>query len=246
MSRRHRETEITTDSKPQQAEPQAGGRRGLSRFTYSASSLLNKILTVTKRDETKDHFSLDKIMSAFIKAFTKEEVEVDEEWVKIPRKYLEELPNPHDVYDTVEKLAPKRGRSRIKQIFQKISDSELVGYYHKAKAALIKTCAKLYESVTQYAVCFLQGSHQAFDPDDDPYGKMSHYHEILKSQEPELPTVRMLNNRMKWFVEFDPRQLGDGRKDRRERVKYRLWRQLMEWIRDFLKKEAPQYAFVCT
>ena len=240
MSRRHREQE-KNDNEPQQAESQGDGR--LERTRVRIRNFIPFKGIITKRDGTKDRFSLGKIASAISKAFStafeKDEIEVDEQWVKIPLKYFDE----ETIIEEMEKKS-KGGRNPIKRLFDRISDSKAVQYFHDTLDAVKEKCVELYENITQYCTCFLKAANKVFSPDDDPYGKVSHYHRILELGVPELPTRKTLNNWLKWFEDWRPAVTYEDHKAKKERARHRLWEKLIEWIQSYLFELAPQYAFI--
>ena len=78
MSRRHKENDIE-QTKPHQAESQRDDSMGkIMRFTVSSTSLKNKMSSLC-------HI----ISNAVTDALKNEDIEIDDQWVKIPRRYLE-------------------------------------------------------------------------------------------------------------------------------------------------------------
>lgn len=240
MSRRHKETEIKDNSQQIEVASQADNHLRGYRFNLSSPSLLERLVAVKKPDKKKSIFSMEKISAAIEKIshilgdpLSISDIEIDEKWVKIPRSYFDD--------EIVDKMTQGKGRPFIKRLFNRITDNEVVDCFKKTLHAVKKKCTELYENLAQYAVCFLKGSNQAFAPDDDPYGKLSHFHRILNSEFPDLPTCRTLNNYMHWFVEWEPVVTDETAKDKKERHRHRIWEQLIEWIYNYLKKIAPQY-----
>lgn len=236
MSRRHKEQETESNYKPQQAESRADGSHERD------NSFLDKILnfTITKRDGTKDRFSLDKIVSAVANAFKKasvsDEIEVDDKYLKIPLQYVDE-----NIIKEVQKKS-KGGRNPVKRLFSRISDSKVVEYFHNTLCAVKEKCIELYESITQYSTCFLKAANQFFSPEDDPYGKISHYHRILECEVVELPTRKTLNNWLRWFEDWSPAVTYEDRKEKKQCARHRLWERLIDWIKKYLMELAPEYA----
>lgn len=180
-------------------------------------------------------------------------IEVDDKWVKFPLSAFDEA----DIADVrgyttnigiqlEEKPEKKKkgGRNPIKRLFSKISDSKVVQCFHNTLNAVKEKCIELYEGITQYSTCFLKASNNVFSPDDDPYGKVSHYHRILEFEVPELPTRKTLNNWLRWFEDWRPAVTYEDRKAKNERARHRLWEKLIEWIQSYLTQLAPQYAFI--
>ncbi len=245
MSRRHKENDIDT-YKPQQAESHADGSLRVKRTSQRSASILNKLFTVTKRDSSENRFSLSKIADAIRAAFERKDVEVDDEWVKIPRRYFEESLSSIRLtlfrHEPRSKEKRNKGRPWLKRLIDKVEDSQVVDWFkttfHEAK----QKCKELYQDFTQVAVCFLKGIHEAIAPDEDPYGKVSHYHRMLSEEIPDVPSRETLSRQYRWFVNWKKAETYEDGKARNERHKHRIWERLVEWIKEFLLTLAPQYA----
>ena len=250
MSRRHKESEIKDNYKPQQAESQEDGSPRVKRSLFSGAGSIIKNFTITKRDGSEAQFSLDKIMNAIINAFSKQEVEVDDEWLKIPLSAFQPLEERSPFRFWKKKRSQpeeepeksKRGRNPIKRLIDKISDSKVMDFFHNTWDAVKKKCEELYENVTQFSICFLRGIYRAFCPDDDPYGKISHYHEMLNNEICNFPTRKTLSNYYNWFVNWIPVVINETPKEKKERHRHSIWKQLIEWIYFYLLRIAPKYA----
>lgn len=254
MSRRHKETETTNNNKSRQAESHADGSPRVKRSLFSGFGVSN--FTVTKRDGSKCSFSLNKVISAITSAFEKKEVEVDDNWVKIPRQYFDDdvLSSPIFTGCSVSKKIrelfgqedkPKRGHPRLKQLINKFKDCEVVGWFKSACAEAKSKAKEIYQDLTQMSVCFLRSIHLAFSSeDDDPYGKVSHYHQMLENEIPGLPSRETISRNYRWFVSWKAllSEKYDDAKHKKERYKHWLWERLIEWIRQYLLELAPQYA----
>jgi hypothetical protein len=234
MSRRHKENDIDK-IKPLQVESHEDGSPKRKRFTLGFIGLIDKIIKV----DTPDTSLTEKFSAVIIKAFRKKEFEVDDNWVKIPRRYFE------SEFEFAE-ASPKSkgGRNPIKSLFKKISDSQLMKHFHNGLHSLKSKCIHLYESVTQYSICFLKAAFNVFAPDDDPYGMISHYHDILKYEVDEFPGRKTLSNWYRWFEDWRPSVTYEDRKAKKNHARHRLWERLIDWIRSYLIEAAPQYAYV--
>jgi len=254
MSRRHKETEIADNNKSRQAESHADGSPRVKRSLFSGFGVSN--FSVTKRDGSKCGFSLNKVISAITSAFEKKEVEVDDNWVKIPRRYFDDdvlSPSEFLGYICERRLHefsaqednPKRGHPRLKQLINKFKDCEVVGWFKSAWAAAKSKALEFYQDLTQMSVCFLRSIHLAFSSeDDDPYGKVSHYHQMLENEIPGLPSRETISRNYRWFVNWKAllSEKYEDAKHKKERYKHWLWERLIEWIRQYLLELAPQYA----
>ena len=243
MSRRHKENDINT-YKPQQAESHADG--SLRDKGLSCLGLSIKNFTVTKRDGSKDKFSLDKIMNAIVKAFEKMDVEMDDKWLKIPQRYFEESLSTIRLTALGQEPPPNekrnKGRPWLKRLIDKVEDSKVVGWFKTTLHEAKEKCKELYQDITQVAVCFLKGIHEFMAPDEDPYGKLSYYHRMLVKEIPDIPSRETLSRHYRWFVNWKKAETYEDAKAKNKRHKHRFWERLIRWIKEFLMELAPQYA----
>lgn len=244
MSRRHKENDIE-QTKPHQAESQRDdGMEIFSRLTVSSTNLTNKISSLC-------HI----ITNAVTNALKNEDIEIDDQWVKIPRRYLElkdfrsfglrSFDSPPELTPHTEKEQRKRGRHWLQRLINKVEDSTVVGWFKTTLSKAKQMVQELYQDVTQFAVCFLKGIHEAFCPDDDPYGKLSHYHRMLVNPDaeiPDIPSRETLSRHYRWFRDWREEVTYEDKKAKREKYKYRIWERLIQWIKKFLLAMAPQYA----
>lgn len=244
MSRRHKENDIE-QTKPHQAEPQRGDSMGkIMRFTVSSTSFTNNLSSLC-------HI----ITNAVTNALKNEDIEIDDQWLKIPRKYLEpecslcfglrSLDGPPELTPHTEKKQSKRGRHWLKRLVDKVEDSTVVGWFKTTLNKAKEMVQELYQDVTQFAVCFLKGIHEAFCPDDDPYGKLSHYHRMLVNPDaeiPDIPSRETLSRYYRWYRDWREEVTFEDRKAKRMKRKHRIWERLIQWIKEFLLAMAPQYA----
>ena len=250
MSRRHKELEEADNYEPQQAESQEDGSPRVKRSLFDACFSI-KNFTITKRDGSKGQFLMSKIIEAINGAFSRNEVEVDDKWMKIPLTAFKGYSdcNMNRIVSQViaqgkeEKKESKRGAHPIKRLFKKIADCKVMEFFHKTWDAAKEKCAELIENVTQFCTCFLHGSHKAFAPDEDPYRKVSHFYDMVKAEVWDFPTRKTLSNYNNWFVNWTPVVINETPKEKEERHRHSLWKQLIEWIYCYLLKIAPKYAF---
>ena len=206
-------------------------------------------MTFTKRFTLSSTVALGKIVNSIMTAFTHHEIEVDDKWIMIPRSTFDELgdewlQNYREMKDSESKESPKKktGRNPIKSLFKKVTDSKVMEFFHDTLCEVKEKCMELYENITQYSVCFLHSIHKAFSPDEDPYGKLSHYHEMIKQDIWDFPDRKTLSNYNNWFVNWKPVLINESPKEKNERHRHSIWQQLIEWIYYFLQKKAPEYA----
>lgn len=259
MSRRHKENDISNNYTTQQGSHEDSCQESHSR-SFSVLSFVKRIVTIDNPKYDSLTESLGKALyralgqaigNVTLKAFEKNKIVVDDDYVKIPRSFFDEnLKNSIDLEPyiddaTMDECQPQRGRPPIKRLFRTIEDSKVAKYFKKTLHAVQKKCMQLFENVAQFAVCFLHGSYKAFSPDDDPYGKLSHLYRVIKPEIVNPPTLRTLNNYLAWFRDWRPVADGikENIKEKKERLKHKIWRQLIDWIYHYLLKIAPEYAF---
>lgn len=241
MSRRHKENDIIDKYNTNSVESQADSN---PKTGFSKIESLSR--TISK--ETCFNVSLFSIiMDGIISSCLDNKIVVDDQWIKIPHnafgedalRYFRKQAYPETEEEPAKK---KKGRNPIKRLFNKIADSKVVSFFHDTLDAVKEKCAELYNDMTQYCVCFLRGIHKAFAPDEDPYGKISHYHEMLKDEVWPLPSRRTIDYYNNWYENWIPIVYNELSKDKKERHKHKIWEKLIEWIYYYLQKIAPEYA----
>lgn len=242
MSRRHRENEIEDNYRTNSVESRADDNPNTH---LSALKFMDSILFKSK---TSFGSSFSKLLDEItIAALFESKIEIDDEWVKIRRdvfteevqKYFRKYANQETEEEPPKK---KKGRNPIKRLFKKVADSKVVRFFHDTLDEVKEKCAELYNDMSQYCVCFLHGIHRAFAPDEDPYGKISHYYEMLKDVVVDLPSRRTIAYYNNWYENWRPIIYNEQPKEKNERHKHGIWQQLIEWIYYYLQKIAPEYA----
>ena len=138
---------------------------------------------------------------------------------------------------------PKRGRPIVKQLCEKISDSNVVKVARKCYLNIYRKALKFAQNITQYLVCFL---YSLFDiPDNNTetvYGKVGHFHRIMSSVKGlKIPSVRRLQQMLKWFMEWKEAVIKTA-KEMKEEITHRAWEELVEKIKRQFEILIPQYA----
>ena len=244
MSRRHKENDIET-YKPQQAESHADGSPRVQSDYKSTSNKLFSGLSITRRLSVATDYLANKLSESIEKAFSLREIEVDDKWVKIPRRYFEDSLssiNLEDYQETYAEEKRNKGRPWLKRLIDRVEDSLVVEWFKTTLHEAKQKCYELYQDITQGAICFLKGVHEFMAPDEDPYGKMSHYHRMLAEEVPDIPSRETLSRHYRWFVNWKKAETYEDGKAKNERHKHRIWERLVNWIKEFLIKLAPQYA----
>jgi len=255
MSRRHKNN-VEEQSKPQQqAEPQGDGSPRGMRFSVSSTVLskkLSSLIRVVKEKPPCIDNLAEEVCTAVFKALRSKDVEVDANWLKIPSKYLDSRAFSllHEMGHCAMDEEPsakksKKGRPWLKRLIDKVEDSKVVSWFKTTLADAKQKAKEFYQDVTQFAVCFLKGIHEAFCPDDDPSGKLSHYHRMLVDPVAgitDIPSRETLSRHYRWFRDWRQAVTFEDCKAKREKRKHRIWERLIQWIKDFLLKLAPKYA----
>lgn len=244
MSRRHKENDIET-YKPQQAESHADGSPRVPSDHESTSNKLFSGLSITRKLSSATRYLANKITESIGKAFSLGEIEVDDKWVKIPRRYFEDSLSSislEDYHDTHAEEKCNKGRPLLKRLIDKVEDSKVVNWFKTTLHEAKQKCKELYQNITQIAVCFLKGIHEFMAPDEDPYGKVSYYHRMLAEDVPDMPSRETLSRHYRWFVNWKKAETYEDGKAKNERHKHRIWERLLHWIKEFLITLAPQYA----
>lgn len=247
MSRRHKEKDnvIKDNNNTNSVESQADRNP----FTLFSGIELFDRFTVSKHQASNTEFSFSKTIDAIAKALADNQIVIDGQWVKLPLhvfedevvKLFKKLANPEAEAEE-EPKKKKKGRNRLKRLFNKIADSKVVKFFQDTLGEVKKKCVELYDDMTQFSVCFLQGIHKAFAPDEDPYGKISHYHEMLKDEVMDLPSRRTISHYYNWYEKWKKIVINEQPKEKKERHKHKIWEELIEWIFGFLQRIAPEYA----
>ena len=195
-------------------------------------------------------FKLVEFVKKAANAFIDGKIRIDEGYVRIPRAYFAEewikfYQEQYGSQPPKEEKAGKscRGRKPIKRLFDKLTDNQVVNYFKDALSAARETCREYYEGIKQYCVCFYKSAFMAFSPCEDPYGKLSHYHEIISGEIDKIPSRKTLSNGYNWFENWKKNTIKTA-KERYEALKHKMWELLMMWIYHYLLRIAPQYAIV--
>ena len=138
---------------------------------------------------------------------------------------------------------PKRGRPIVKQLCEKISDSNVVKMAKKCYLNIYRKALKFAQNITQYLVCFLYSLFGIPDNDTETvYGKVSHFRRIMSGIKGlKIPSVRRLQQMLKWFMEWKAAVIKTA-KEMKEEITHRAWEKLVEKIKRQFEILIPQYA----
>ena len=133
-----------------------------------------------------------------------------------------------------------RGRPVIEQLCSMFRDAAIwpmakdvfKRIYHKA----ITTATNL----TQYLVCFICALFRVVKT-EEPYGRIEHFHRLLKGYLKKLPAVRTLQSGVQWLKD-KTKTFFRCAKRQAEEAKHKAWETLEEIIFGHIGNLAPQYA----
>lgn len=139
-----------------------------------------------------------------------------------------------------EETTRGRGRPVIEQLCSMFRDAAIwpmakdvfKRIYHKA----ITTATNL----TQYLVCFICALFRVVKT-EEPYGRIEHFHRLLKGHLKKLPAVRTLQTGVQWLKD-KTKTFFRCAKRQAEEAKYKAWEALEEIIFGHIGNLAPQYA----
>ena len=185
---------------------------------------------------------LEYFLRGIFEAYAACKIELDEDFVKIPRCYFDELWIKYykEYANPPSEKEKKRGRNPIKRLFRNISDSKVVNYFKQTLSAAKEACEIYYEDLKQFCICFYQGAFNAFSPYEDPYGKLSHYHNLLSSEFDDIPSRKTLNNWYNWYKTWRRTAMA-SLKEQAEAARHKIWTLLIKWIYGYLQQLAPEY-----
>lgn len=211
------------------------------RFAERIISVKKQIGIYEKIDGKIFSSSIKNLSDMVFRAFVARKIEVDDQFVKIPRDCFD----PDSLSDYIahqqEENVQRRGRNLVRRLISTVEDSKVVGFFKKTLKAAQQKCKSLYQDMKQFCVCFLRGVFKTFSPHEDPYGKLSHYHRIISSEVEGIPCRKTISNAYKWFVEWK-RSAYETMMERIERERHRIWEKLIEWIYTYLIQLEPLYA----
>ncbi len=222
-----------------------------------------KNFTITKRDGSKDQFSLDKIMNAIIKAFGSVSEPVDLGTVSKILSHLDVKDGYtfNDIQHQVEEALKKEGgykvavrsvlnrldrrhnnpgRPKITQLCQRLTDNEWIHAFREAQEI-----ARVYiDSPNQYVCVFFTTLFDLLGT-EVPTGRIKYYWEMLSKhivglKIPKLRTVQYNIERFsKWKEDAKKWGLSTA-----ERIKYKAWAALQGVLEKLLPEIEPKLVTV--
>lgn len=218
-----------------------------------------KNFTITKRNGTKDRFSLDKIMNAIVKAFESVDEPADLGTVSKILSHIDVNPgiSVEGVQNQVEEALMREGlykvaksfilfrydrrhdnegRPKIEQLCHRISDNRVCSLWSEVKHILHRYIAK----PIQYICCFFLALFALMDT-ETPEGKIAHYWNMLKNhvRAVNIPSLRSLQNSINLF-----RKWKEGAEkwliSKTDKIKFKAWSALQNMIEQLLPKLEPE------
>lgn len=221
-----------------------------------------KNFTITKRDGSKDQFSLDKIMDAIVKAFNRvsEPVELgtvskilnhldvnDDVTVEGIQNQVEEALMKEGRYKVAQNFILYRdlrhnnpGRPKITQLCRRLTDNEWIYAFREAQ----EIASAYIDNPNQYVCVFFTTLFDLLGT-EVPTGRIKYYWEMLCKhivglKIPKLRTVQYNIDRFsKWKEDAVKWGLSTA-----ERVKYKAWAALQSVLERVLPKIEPKLVTV--
>jgi hypothetical protein len=220
-----------------------------------------KNFTITKRDGTKDQFSLDKIMNAIAKAFESVNEPADLGIISkiLAHLKVKEYTQVEDIQDQIEaalvnegryndarsfisyrtdKRHHNPGRPSVKQLCQRLTDNEWIHAFIAAQEI-----ARAYiDSPNQY-ICVFFTTLFALLGTEVPSGRIAYYWRMLREHIVGLkvPALRTVQYNIERFLKWkdDAKKWGISMA---ERIKFRAWATLQNFLEKQLPKIEPKLA----
>ena len=218
-----------------------------------------KNFTITKRDGSKDRFSLDKIMNAIVKAFESVDDPVDLDTVS---KILSHLDVNGDItvegiQNQVELALMKEGRlkvaknfilyrhdrrhnnpgrPKVTQLCRRLTDNEWISAFRKAQEI-----ASLYiDNPNQYVCVFFTTLFDLLGT-EVPSGRIAYYWKMLQIHIVglKLPALRTVQYNIERFIKWKDNAVKWGI-TMAERIKFKAWAALQSVLEKVLPKIEPK------
>ena len=222
-----------------------------------------KNLTITKRDDSKDRFSLDKIMGAICKAFDSVNEPIDLGTVSKILSHLDvrESITVEDIQDQVEEALMREGRytvaknyilyrhdrrhnnpgrPSVTQLCQRLSDPECIHAFIVAQ----KVASKYIDSPNQYVCVFFTTLFTLLGT-EVPSGRIAYYWKLLRKHIVglKIPALRTVQYNIERFMKWKDNAVKWGI-SRAEKIKFKAWAALQNVLKKVLPKIEPKLVAV--
>lgn len=230
MSRRHK---ITTQEVHQVAEETS--EHILRRLDLAMPFIEMSCVRLVSRDGLR-HLNVhinDIIKNALTDSF-------EQTFIKRLSSYIDIVDAPEEQFSDTR----KRGRPKILQLFDRFRDTDVIKMLKTSYFELFHKTIEKAKDIIDHVICFLQAMCER--EDDDCYGKISHYHEMLKRNLScvALPTVRTLQNKFNKFKELASgwkKNIKNAMKEKEECL-FKKWMRLKGQYLSEIEILAPAYA----
>ena len=222
-----------------------------------------KNFTITKRDDSKDRFSLDKIMGAICKAFDSVNEPIDLGTVSKILSHLDvrESITVEDIQDQVEEALMREGRytvaknyilyrhdrrhnnpgrPSVTQLCQRLSDPECIHAFIVAQ----KVASKYIDSPNQYVCVFFTTLFTLLGT-EVPSGRIAYYWKLLRKHIVglKIPALRTVQYNIERFMKWKDNAVKWGI-SRAEKIKFKAWAALQNVLKKVLPKIEPKLVAV--
>jgi hypothetical protein len=222
-----------------------------------------KNFTITKRDGSKDRFSLDKIMGAICKAFESANEPTDVGTVSKILSHLDvrESITVEDIQDQVEEALMREGRytvaknyilyrhdrrhnnpgrPSVTQLCQRLSDPECIHAFIVAQ----KVASKYIDSPNQYVCVFFTTLFTLLGT-EVPSGRIAYYWKLLRKHIVglKIPALRTVQYNIERFMKWKDNAVKWGI-SKAEKIKFKAWAALQDVLEKVLPKIEPKLVAV--
>jgi len=223
-----------------------------------------KNFTITKRDGSKDRFSLDKIMNAICKAFESVNEPTDLGTVSKILSHLDIKDDTlvEDIQNQVEEALMREGRytvaksfilyrhdrrhnnpgrPKITQLCRRLTDNEWIYAFRKAQEI-----ASVYIDNPNQYVCVFFTTLFTLLGTEVPSGRIAYYWKMLRKHIVGLkvPALRTVQYNIERFLKWKE----DAKKwmiSKAEKIKFKSWAALQNVLEKLLPKIEPKLAMCC-
>lgn len=223
-----------------------------------------KNFTITKRDGSKDRFSLDKIMNAICKAFESVNEPTDLGTVSKILSHLDVKDDTlfEDIQTQVEEALMREGRytvaksfilyrhdrrhnnpgrPKITQLCRRLTDNEWIYAFRKAQEI-----ASVYIDNPNQYVCVFFTTLFTLLGTEVPSGRIAYYWKMLRKHIVGLkvPALRTVQYNIERFLKWKE----DAKKwmiSKAEKIKFKSWAALQNVLEKLLPKIEPKLAMCC-
>ena len=222
-----------------------------------------KNFTITKRDGSKDRFSLDKIMNALFKAFHGVDEPVELGTVSKILSHLEVKDDTQieDIQNQVEEALMREGRytvaknfilyrhdrrhnnpgrPSVTQLCQRLSDPECIHAFIVAQ----KVASKYIDSPNQYVCVFFTTLFDLLGT-EVPSGRIAYYWKMLRKHIVglKIPALRTVQYNIERFLKWKDNAVKWGI-SMAERIKFKAWAVLQDKLEKLLPEIEPKLVAV--